>query len=373
MWANVNGARAAKANGDSFQSLGCASGVDGCSGSVNTDYATDGYFYTISVKQSMPSLTVQVYDPVWTNVGLTCTSNFASSTTAENSFVPAADAGTRYLSGSSRPECTGDNIYGGSQVMNTSFTVRSPSANAWDPLSYPVVCQRTFAGYNGTLFDALDQYTTGTTPRPTYRADIAEGFRRWVTLCTIPNPQLGDYLVQVRSNIGGAFDSANTGNRFSLRAWGADNNAIAISGREKMGIFSNAPGATTEFYLARIPSGSAGQTLRVSLFDVGDSNQNGTIKIIPPAGGSYAGCVAAGPVSGNLTDCTFQVFAGSPSPNNGKWQHVSVPIPSGYSCNDADATACWVKLQYQYGVSSAPTDVTTWTARLEGDPVRLVE
>jgi hypothetical protein len=59
--------------------------------------------------------------------------------------------------------------------------------------------------------------------------------------------------------------------------------------------------------------------------------------------------------------------------HNGKWQSVSVPIPSTYSCADADPTKCWVRLQYVYGSGSAPNDVTSWKASIEGDPVRLIE
>jgi len=38
-----------------------------------------------------------------------------------------------------------------------------------------------------------------------------------------------------------------------------------------------------------------------------------------------------------------------------------------------DPTACWFKLQYAYGTKNQPSDTTSWTASLEGDPVRLVE
>ena len=41
-----------------------------------------------------------------------------------------------------------------------------------------------------------------------------------------------------------------------------------------MGMYSNKPGATNEFHLARVPTGAAGQLLRLRLFDVGDSNQD---------------------------------------------------------------------------------------------------
>ncbi len=381
MWANINGYSADKQNGDSIQSHDCntsVSGRDGCSGSTNTDFNPDGYFYTISVKQPMASLTVQLFDPVFVDVGLTCGNGiFSSSTSATNSFVSSSDASHRYVSGNSSTDgakyCTGDNIYSGSQVMNTTFTLRSPSATSWDPLSFPAIYSKTYPGWtasgtSNTLYKILNQSSSST-----YRSDIAEGFRRWTTLYTINNPEVGDYLLQVKSNLGGSFNSADAGNRFAIRGVASNLDAVAISARQTMGIFSNKPGATTEFYLARVPSGSAGGFLNVTLYDVGDSSQSGTIKIVPPAGGSYSGCTGSGVTTSITSTCSFTVTAGSPSVFNGRYEVVKVPIPLGYTCNDGNSADCWVKLQYSYGSGSAPTDVTTWSAKLEGDPIRLVE
>ena len=379
MWANVNGYSADKQNGDSIQSHDCntsVAGKDGCSGSTNTDFNPNGYFYIISVKQPMASLTVQLFDPVFVDVGLTCgNSIFTGSTTAVNDYVNAADAAHRYVSGNTTTDgakyCTGDNLYSGTQVMNTTFTLRSPSQTSWDPLSYPVVYSKTYPGWTAsgsTLFKILNKATVAT-----YRDDIAQSFRRWSTFYTITNPQVGDYLLQVSSNVGGVYNNADAGNRFAIRATASNLDAVSIAARQTMGIFSNQPGATTQFYLARVPSGSAGGTLNVTLYDVGDSSQSGTITIVPPSGGSFSGCTGSGVTTSISAGCAFTVTAGSPSAFNGRYEVVKVPIPLGYSCNDNDSAACWVKLTYTYGSGSAPTDVTTWSAKLEGDPIRLVE
>jgi Flp pilus assembly protein TadG len=399
-WANVNSPKSNKQNGDAYQGNVCSSSVDGCSGSSsgpNIDYATDGYFYTISVKAAMSSLTIELFDPVWVNTGLTCDTNFGSGTTrgidAVNNVV--SDPTTRYKPNTTSPVsyspyCTGDGLFSGTQAMNTQFTVRDPSTTPWDTSTFPVhaTCQKTYPGYSGSLFNVLDQYTSGTTPRSTYNKDstgtvgpqtIVNGFRRWTTLCTIANPVVGDYLVQVKTNgLGTSFDNADASNHFGIRAFGSasgDKESISVFGREKMGIYSNKPSVVTEFHLARVPSSAAGQFLKVRLFDVGDSTQAGTIKILSPpdaAGGAFTGCVGVLSTNAavNLTNCSLTVQT---STHNGKWQSVSVPIPSNYTCTDADTTKCWVRLQYDYGSGSAPTDVTAWTASIEGDPVRLVE
>jgi hypothetical protein len=57
---------------------------------------------------------------------------------------------------------------------------------------------------------------------------------------------------------------------------------------------------------------------------------------------------------------------------NARWQDISVPIPDGYTCDDLDPLGCWVKLQYSYGSGNQPSDTTSWTASLEGDPVRII-
>ncbi|MGZ4653778.1 MAG: pilus assembly protein TadG-related protein [Oryzihumus sp.] len=379
-WASVNSPSSFKGNGDAYQSQGCTlSGSpvpDGCASGTNADWTADGYYYTVSVTRPMANLTIQLFDPAWVNVGLTCpsvTSVFGSGSTAATKAVndQVSDPATRYASGASSPYCTGDNSYGGATVMSTRFTVRDPSTTPWDPATFPVHtgCDRTYAGYDGSLYAALNKAST-----PTYRPDLAASFRRWSTLCSITNPAVGDYLVQVRTN-GLGTDAANDGNRFGIRAWSSADptatSAISISGREKMGIYSNAPGATTEFYLARVPSSAAGEVLNVRLYDIGDSTTSGTITISAPpdSGATFSGCVGAGPVAGSMPSCSLT----ADSSFNGKWQTVSVPIPTSYRCADSDPTACWVRLTYAYGTSSKPTDVTSWTASIEGDPTRLVE
>jgi len=382
-WANVNSPGTDKANGDAYQSVSCPTGGDGCTGSTNNDYAPDGYYYTVSVKAAMSSLTIQLFDPVWVNTGLTCDTNFGSGSTAataaRNDLV--SDEATRYAAGASGADCTGDNLYSGSQVMNTQFTVRDPGTSPWDTSTFPVhaSCQRTYPGYSGSLFNVLNKASTSTfnqgQPAVNGNGSIVDGFRRWTTLCTIANPVVGDYLIQVKTNVGGATDNANAGNRFSIRAYGSSNGdkeSLSVFGREKMGIYSNAPGVTTEFHLARIPSVDAGQILNVRLFDVGDSNISGKITVIYPplaAGGPFTGCVGSGPASGTLSGCSFTAS----SSFNSRWESVAVPIPANYSCTDSDYTQCWVRLQYNYGSGSQPTDVTSWTTSIQGDPVRLVE
>ena len=56
-----------------------------------------------------------------------------------------------------------------------------------------------------------------------------------------------------------------------MRAVVADPDSVTVSGLERMAVFANMPGRVTSFLLARVSSASAGATLRVTLFDVGDA------------------------------------------------------------------------------------------------------
>ena len=56
---------------------------------------------------------------------------------------------------------------------------------------------------------------------------------------------------------------------------------------------------------------------------------------------------------------------------NGQWVQYKVPIPDDYNCNYADPTGCWARINFSFPANVS--DTTTWIARIEGDPVRLVE
>lgn len=173
-------------------------------------------------------------------------------------------------------------------------------------------------------------------------------------------------------------DTSIGSNHFALRDYPsgvAAKDRLSVSGRGSMSMYSNRPGATTQFYLARVLQNQAGQSLEVELFDVGDDLQGrtGTIQIKPPPASGvtqFTSYAASGPVTGTLSTCSFNVNLDT---HNGRTQTVYVPIPSTYQCNDSDPTDCWVRLNYVYGGGSAPVDITTWEASIRGDPVRLVE
>jgi hypothetical protein len=266
---------------------------------------------------------------------------------------------------------------------------RSPTDTPWDPLSAPVIrtgtCQPAqFKGYKDTLLPLLDSGRSTTDPM------VQSGFRRWVRVCQIPNVESGDYLIQVRTNVTFGADAAGAANttagygqnRFSIRAGfvsgiggpvAGSQMGIRVAGTSVMSMYANAPGAKTSFFLARVPSGSGGHTLNVGIFDPSDAEVNGSLKILPPTDSgltNFAGCIASGPYSGNLTNCLV------PTNNTafqGKWETIQVPIPADYHCSDVDPMGCWVKIQFSFPNAGSVHDTTTWRASMDGDPVRLIQ
>jgi hypothetical protein len=431
-WGNIFGRSSNKSKGDAIQAAGPGAATslcdaDNCPSSVNKDYDANGYFYGIDVPPGTSgALNVQVYDPAFVHVGDNCgidASGNVNDTDAKNSLTnaatlsaasipgyPAGDApSARYAAGTTNKYCNGDNYYadGSNTALPwTVFKLRSPDSSSWDPTNNPVVCQAEFPGVypertsnlpTGGSVDAnnlknLLQSTTnfpGTVPAMRFE----DFFRRWVQICSIANPEVGTYFLQVETATkidGTATPLGGGSNRYAIKIGLGSNfatsNGIRIYGNQKMGIYANAVGADTRFYLTRILPGNAGHTLVLQFFDVGDASQPGTISVLPPpdsnvAGGQFSGCQytappgnSTGPPWGTLVDtnanCTISVNNAS---FNGQWVTFDVRIPSDYTCNDSDPLGCWTRLRFTYPSTTNVSDTTTWQAYMLGEPVRLIQ
>lgn len=427
-WNTIAGPQAVKHHGDRYATRFCAGSEPSCSGTRNLDYfggddvfGQPYYVYRISAKRPVGSISVQVFDPMFVNVGDFCQNNLTRTPdglwpgpASPNAFAP--DAATRYAWGyaaGSDPArgqvptpapswspryCTGDVLNsGGAAALNTSFAVLDPT-DTQDPMrATPTSCgsanPRTFPGFSGDLNKAL------LATDPGYNTTVARSFRQWVEICTISNPQPNrDYYLLVRTNVkpatpGGdvsaarmldrAEDPGAMGdgyNRYGLRL-GVGGGALedaSISAIQRMPIYANLSGGTTDFYLARVTSANAGSTLTVSFFDTGDATGPGTIAIRDPMGGKPSGCRADGDVRTsptgdfNTSTCTLSNVYKDYG-YHGKIQRIKVPIPDTYSCADSDPTACWYRLKFEYPLGVTANDTTTWSASLDGDPVRLVK
>ena len=424
LWATVEGPATGKIWGDRYQTRGCfQAGVAGCSGpssnTVNDEYDGFGYVFVVKVEQAAVDSTIdlQIYDPLFVNTGQFCdnlpTSSQIQSANVSNDYVGNVDARVRYSSngtdsggGSFRDFCTGDFFLpeSSSAPLVTSFVLRQ-QVDSQDPTEAPIQagvdtnpCIKQYGGYTGSISTNLFKKGSGS-----YNADVAQTFHNWSTFCSFTPTRAGDYYLQVRSNVslagqgtaliksGNPAAAAPLGNStqgrgmnaFSLRAvtaGGLEKN-VAVSGYEHMPIFANAPNASSTFNLLRVLPGAAGRRIEFEFFDAADIQgaSGGTVKITMPGDATYTGlpfpsggCTSKGGAAGagaTSSTCSFPVTS---SANNGKVQQMTIPIPSDYSCDPTSLGNCWYRVTMSFPGASV-NDITTWNARIVGDPIRLIE
>jgi hypothetical protein len=402
-WINIAAPNSTKVSGDRFQAKVCDTSVANCTGTANPgisndDYAFDGYFFALQVKNVVAGqpLNVQVYDPAFTYVDDSCGTNMPTQAQATALQAlpgnPYPDGATRFAPGLTA-FCTGDQDIGG-RTNHTTFIVRKPDNTPWSDTDNPVVsgCTVTEPAFtpNQNGQGTIQQMLTPTDPK--YNAQFASLFRQNVTICSIPAGQVvtGDYILQVRTNATAAnpttYSSSVTDgghNRMSIFAgFGAsglatvDGSNVAINARGKLPIYANADAANTTFYLARVLPYDAGRTLRVTLFDMGDASAPGTLQILPPSefATTFSGCVFTrsdnGSMSTTPSTCTITNVS-SGSGFNGRIVTVDIPIPSNYTCNSTVGSGCWIKVRAAF--TSGVSDTTTWAAAILGNPIRIVQ
>jgi hypothetical protein len=420
-WLNVAGPNVEKHQGDRYTSNRCtgASFISGCSaigsGGQNLDYSDSGYFYrlTIDTKPASGDLSIQVFDPAFTTAESGCSDGnlpFNDSTWAgqaatifaqgHTGLPSAAAVQARYARGNSE-FCVPDrplDVGTGHPVMDTTYIVREPDNTPFDNFDNPVICVKTFDGYDENVVNLLNQsdgHKDGNIGRENMR--FTQHFRRWATVCNVSwgSVLYGDYLLQVTSTADLSnsptsatnYDPAVTSggqNRYSLRAgFGTPGGATYASGISlfadgRLPTYVNVsdPADSTEFYLARIVPEYAGQMLEIELFDLADGASL-DVRIVPPTdrtGDPIGTCTfirdAAPPVTTTSSTCTTSATSDS---FNGRVVTIQVPLPDNYGCNAGSDLGCWFKVELDYDNSDTPTDQTTWTARVRGDPVRLVE
>jgi hypothetical protein len=227
-------------------------------------------------------------------------------------------------------------------------------------------------------------------------------WRRWLDICTVNSSAAGDYVVQVRSNVPLTVDPATAvpdltlgnvgaGNRFAMRAAYASgpgpystaaDGGISLFASGRIGVFVNAEGATSQFFLARVLPDAAGRHLTLSLYDLSDYSCTGTcspaplrVRIVPPSGSLAGACtlslpVAAAQPSMDASSCTVQQI--TPGSLEARWARITIRIPDAYTCDPTDVSDCWFRLTYEFPTNARPQDTTSWDANVEGDPVRLI-
>lgn len=412
-WGSIAGPETHKDQGSQFETRKCGGGEDGCSGSnngaTNEEYDPRGYIYMVRVAPAAvgQSIRLQIYDPAYVDSGSgSCNGGpVGTFNSSENYRFPYAttDANERYKN-AANSFCSGDSDnsgkrFGSEVATITSFALREPvdTLNPYAaPAHSPAQCTKQFPGYsNPALNDLYDPAGSN------YDIDIARVFHQWVDLCTFTPSRAGDWYLQVRNNVsipsGATLDSTgayagnaavvtqagdntsvkgNGNNMFGIRAIStAGAGAVSVASYERMRIYANADSATSTFNLVRVVPAAQNKTLVVSFFDVGEATggSGGSVRLVPPADSNLTtvnNCVGTGVTNGVLSNCTISGITSAT--NNGKLQILRVPIPNSYTCQSASTGGCWWRARVSFPGSTV-TDATTWTARVEGEPIRLIE
>lgn len=401
------------------------------------EFSEDGYFFAIEMEAAPTNdIHIEIFDPIHTSHReQDCTHEERLPTAEAPLRIPVIAAQTgdpfaaaRYAPGST-PWCTGD-VGGGfnfddARANTTTFIVREPDdTQALETDNAPIAgCSRSFRAMNlrpgGPSFPFYDVYDIldGTDGTDDGQAAYAqETYRRWVDICTISQSTAQGWwdagttsiILQVRGNADSANPtSAEPGsnrqgrNHFSIRAHHGKPDAfgilpptpaaVSVYALGRMPIHNGTDSATsTEFYVTRIPPGAAGRRLLLGFYDVGDARAGGAdlparFTVIPPIGypGTFTDCsfsrregpsdasidMSADASGCTLSNVTFTLY-------NGRLAEASIGLPSDYTCDLTNQLDCWIKVRVEYpfgGAIGQVYDHTTWTAALDGEPIRLIE
>jgi hypothetical protein len=392
-WLAISGQCSSRENGDRFNTVSQAnyeniSNPRGLSESAfwddcdpgggvqaNAEFRDYGYIYAVTAPPGydLGTMRIQAYDPAICN--------------------------------SSRP---GDSRFASTGGMTTTFTVRTGST---DPLG-------------GTPVSTPSQ------PRTFNRA--GSGCNAWTDIAVVVPPAQGaTYFIQVQAGrntsdgtmsngfaLRASVDSKNAGGRF----WGCSSDLVESSfsdpkcpqvfAVQDMGVFASLNGTRAEFFLAEVGSEYNGKQLEITLFDPGEGADalrvkapDGTyatfdwrVSCPPGVTAPFGGCAGTGasvldligdtrgsaqgcnppdidtstPRDGVRDRCVYNPQPGGRRISRSKYNERSLTLTIDLPDDIATAYggATWWKIEYT--LNSAPTDRTTWSVEVKGDPVRLI-
>lgn len=361
-WAQVEGPGTVAAYGDAFSTL-CTTALS-CNAPQNVQWRSSGYWYVVQVPSSGPSpFTISVFDAAFRRDGSITTN-------------------------------TGDfNLGVASTSINPDFVTEYRVFEQTNPL------------------DVTQRVPVGAAPQPDQLDDSCwwavtgeDSFDlQWRPLCTIVPDPGSRYLVNVRTYDSGMARGAGL-NGYAVQAVATGQEQPRLYAHADMGMFNNGSGT---FYLAEVAPHFAGKVLAIDLWDPGDV-ASGTGTIYPkmpslalprPVGDAPATCtytaspdpnvshtttgawgntgasIATPLPSDSLTRCAINTAtSGTARRFNDEWLRIRIQIPASYSCTvglnpETTPGSCWWGIEHAF--SSQPYDVTTWKARIEGNPVHL--
>lgn len=233
----------------------------------------------------------------------------------------------------------------------------------------PLICQQTFGRttpFDGYSYLGSDRWNTLKKSSDSSAADC---------LITDGMPD-GEYILRVTNGGSEHTKLVDASNQWGIvtRYVGAAGDGLCdgrvdatcprVYGKNAISVRAAADTTAASFFLAEIPPEHVGKTLKLELFDPGEGGK--TIEIQQPTGSEawesvtfdWVGAGQSG--TGTTLDVTNDKF-------NDKLVEITVNL-DGYSPPTDNE---WWKIYYVF--DGDVTDRTTWSARIEGDPVHLIE
>ncbi|HSJ83345.1 MAG TPA: pilus assembly protein TadG-related protein [Acidimicrobiia bacterium] len=327
-WAAINGPHTAKEHGDPFAVECITANSSGCTGGgPNTDdYRPNGYYYGIEVPSGKSSFTVRIFDAAFYD-----RPNFQTETGDGDGLGNSANGG-----------------------MTTQYFLYAPDATPQNPQDNSVLLCSS----------------------PSYNAEYQNGTslttkNRWRDLCTINNPAADAiYVLRVQST-----GSTGGNNSYSIGVATSPDSAprARVYAINDMSIFTNANAGTAVVYLAEVDAIHAGKILELSFYDPGENLQPGAdawVEVKTPSGTTPQCSWVSRNDSGTQTgsgsgNCRIKSTTNAVPAFNAQWLTATIEIPDDYTCS----SDCFWKMHLDMAGSQ---DRTTWTARVIGNPVRLV-
>lgn len=246
-----------------------------------------------------------------------------------------------------------------------TYTVYSADSTPLSDADNPPV-----AGCSGT-FSPSTAFTSGIT---------FLGSSRWNRLCTISTAMpTGRYIVRVTNTTGERYAAGVNSFAMVAKYTSASYTTSALCdartvttcprvfGKDAISVFARQSSSTADFFLAEIEPLHVGKKLQVELFDPGEGGND--IRLRRPTGANI------------WTDATFSWTAtngqsGGPTTSldvtGSRFNGHTVTLIIDLTGYNPPTNNRWWQVRYNFG-SGTVTDRTTWSAKVVGDPVHLIE
>ena len=331
---------------------------------TNPQFDANGYSYTVELPANTSNGEVWLFDPAFCAVGKDSTHSFFLGT------------GDHWIA----------NATFGHRAVTTTYRL-------WNTQGTPYTTDDdTLVVDTGNLFAAQDQADKG----PDYMGDQNYGASGYIpaTDCQYSVNPPGVYHNQWYRLVGGltggmyrmqvttgdiANEPTNAENMFGIQVL-SDVPGARVYGSTRMAMYNNLDAGTALFYLAQIPAVHAGKTLEIKLFDPGDVQGTGTLRIKQPTSQQYVNATfsftaAGGTGAQSGTNVTSLVTnSGSGALYDNAWITITIALPSNYGVGgltpNGETQPGWWKIEYT--ISQAGNDTTTWEIGVRGNPVHLI-